>query len=179
MAARARVSTPVRHERSFDMRSLWRLAIWGTSATVALVMVVAASYSDSGSRRMMAAAGDCRQRANACVPLGGGREETRRLADAVRALTADREQLVARLGALERNLEDATGSIRRQAAAASAAAAAVPPSVEAAAPSPAREAATPPAPEAAGGRFGGPDARGPFAAGTGRECAAGRSRGRA
>jgi hypothetical protein len=40
--------------------------------------------------------------------------ETQRLADAVRVLTADRQQLVARIGTLERNLEDITGSIKRQ-----------------------------------------------------------------
>ena len=156
MAARARVSTPVRHEPSFDMRSLRRLAIWGTSATVALVMVVAASFSDSGSRRMMAAAGTAANAQMLASRSAEAEEETRRLADAVRALIADREQLVARLGALERNLEDATGSIRRQAAAASAAAAAVPPNGEAAAPSPAREAATPPAPEAPAAGSAGP-----------------------
>jgi hypothetical protein len=40
--------------------------------------------------------------------------ETQRLADVVRVLTADRDQLVARVGTLERNLEDITGAIKRQ-----------------------------------------------------------------
>jgi hypothetical protein len=36
------------------------------------------------------------------------------LAEAVRTLSADRDRLAARVGMLERNLEDVTGSIRRQ-----------------------------------------------------------------
>src|SRR5262249_28053677 len=40
--------------------------------------------------------------------------ETRRLSGAVRSLTDEREQLLTRIGTLERNLEDVTGSIKRQ-----------------------------------------------------------------
>ncbi len=177
MAARARVSTPVRHEPSFDMRSLRRLAIWGTSATVALVMVVAASFSDSGSRRMMAGAA-----ANAQMLASRSAEaeaETRRLADAVRALIADREQLVARLGALERNLEDATGSIRAPSRRCERSRSSGPAQRGSRGALPGQRGGHATRARSPGGRFGGPDARGPFAAGTGRECAAGRSRGRA
>ena len=42
MAAQARLSTPSWQERTFDMRSLRRLAIWGASATVALTIAVVA-----------------------------------------------------------------------------------------------------------------------------------------
>jgi hypothetical protein len=108
----------------FDMRSLRRLAIWGASATLALVLAVVAGYS--GSRRHMAEASP----ANGPVPAQKGDAqgaqrlpdldiETRRLADAVRALANDRERLLTRIGALERNLEDMTGSIKREPAAAS------------------------------------------------------------
>jgi hypothetical protein len=49
-----------------------------------------------------------------------GEAETRRLADSVRELIADRERLVASISTLERNLEDMTGSTRRQGAEAAA-----------------------------------------------------------
>jgi hypothetical protein len=47
--------------------------------------------------------------------------ETRKLMQAVQTLAADRERLVVRIGAIERNLEDITGSIRRRGAGSSAA----------------------------------------------------------
>src|SRR6266851_1578411 len=121
MAAQARPSIPSWQERTFDMRSLRRLAIWGTSATAALAIAVVAGYSEVGSRRAMVASGGPNNAQK--VDARGARldsgppevaAETRRLADAVRVLTADREQLIARLGTLERNLEDVTGSIKRQ-----------------------------------------------------------------
>ena len=55
MVGQARVSIAYQHERTFDMGSLRRLAVWGASATVALLLAVVASYSDANSRRLMAA----------------------------------------------------------------------------------------------------------------------------
>jgi hypothetical protein len=52
------------------------------------------------------------------------------------ALVVDREQLLTRIGALERNLEDVTGSIQRQAVAAAGASPPTPASPPAAAPAP-------------------------------------------
>src|SRR5712672_2888743 len=121
MAAQARLSMRSWQERTFDMRALRRLAIWGGAATMALVMAVVAGYSDTGSRRaVVASAGpgntqktDARgARLDARSP--DMEAETKRLADAVRVLTADREQLIARIGTLERKLEDVTGAIKRQ-----------------------------------------------------------------
>jgi hypothetical protein len=106
------------------MRSLRRLAIWGGTATMALVMAVVAGYSDNASRQPTAAAGATGAPGN--VQKSDGRTarldarpteieaETQRLADAVRVLTADRDRMVARIGTLERNLEDITGTIKRQ-----------------------------------------------------------------
>jgi hypothetical protein len=129
MAARLRSLIPDQRERRFDMRSLWRLGIWGVSATLALVVAVAAGSLDSGSRRPAATRGDlgAAQKGNApVVPLASRLPEidaeTRRLSGAVRSLTDEREQLLARIGTLERNLEDVTGSIKRQQAAPAAAA---------------------------------------------------------
>jgi hypothetical protein len=114
MAVRARVSIVEQPERAFDMRSLWRLATWGTAATVALVVAVAGSYLDTGSRRPASAAAGNAPSAQPASRSQEAEAETRRLAEAVRVLTADRDRLVARIGTLERNLEDMTGSIRRQ-----------------------------------------------------------------
>ena len=55
MVGQARVSIAYQHERTFDMGSLRRLAIWGGSAAVALLVAVLAGYSDASSRRLMAA----------------------------------------------------------------------------------------------------------------------------
>jgi hypothetical protein len=137
-----------REGRTFDMRSLWRPAIWGGSATAALAIAVAAGYSDTGSRRMAAAGAPVAtaQKMGATPVPAEVDAETHRLSEAVRILAADRERLVARIAALERNVEDMTGSVKRQPA---------PPSTgDSPAPSPAvaaptstanKEAAAPPA----------------------------------
>jgi hypothetical protein len=129
MAAQARRSITSWQEQAFDMRSLRRLAIWGGTATTALVMAVVAGYSGNASRQSMAGAGAAGapsatgapsvQKSDARTARLDARPaemepETQRLADAVRVLAADRDQLVARIGTLERNLEDITGTIKRQ-----------------------------------------------------------------
>ena len=50
-------------------------------------------------------------RSRQCQLANRDREEQRRVADAVRSLTADRDRLAARVAALERNLDEVTGSI--------------------------------------------------------------------
>ena len=67
------------------------------------------------------AAGAVQKAAPPAAPAPDRDAESRRLSEVLGALVADREQLVARIGAIERNLEDVTGSIQRQAAAAAAA----------------------------------------------------------
>jgi hypothetical protein len=108
------------------MRALWRLAIWGGLATFALFAAVITAYSNAGSQRQAASiasgqgapgqgtvqsptyAGEFPARS------GETAEETRRLAEAVRALAADRDQVLARIAALERNLDGVTGTIKRE-----------------------------------------------------------------
>jgi hypothetical protein len=125
----ARPLIRIEHERLFDidMRGLRRLAIWGLSATGALAIAVAAAFSDAGSRRLLAsappsnAASVVQKAAPPAAPAPDRDAESRRVSEVLGALAADREQMVARIGAIERNLEDVTGSIQRQAAAAAAA----------------------------------------------------------
>jgi hypothetical protein len=110
------------------MRSLLRLAIWGTSAAAGLAVVVLTAHSNAGSQRLMtamapAAGQPSTQQAGqsgaqqVVVRSAEAENEARRLADAVRTLSADRDRLLTRITSLERNLEDITGSIKRQATA--------------------------------------------------------------
>src|SRR6266851_9052174 len=109
MAVRPAVRDP--RQRAFNMRALWRLGIWGSSAAAALALAVVAGYSETGSRRLMAAtappagAAVAQRAPAAATPQPAARPseteaETRRLAEAVRALAADRERLAARVGTL-------------------------------------------------------------------------------
>jgi len=118
------------------MQTLWRLAIWGGVATLALfVAVISAFFSSAGSNRQTASAaagqtstaevssaqgtaaqGAEQPRTFAGEPApraGDAAEETRRLAEAIRALAADRDQALSRIAALERNLDGVTGTIKR------------------------------------------------------------------
>ncbi len=104
----------------FTMRALWRLAIWGTAAAASLLVAVLAGFSERASQRMMAAraAPDAMLQAlPSAIELARDLDvETRRLAESVRVLSADRDRLAVRVALLERNLEDVTGSIKQQAA---------------------------------------------------------------
>jgi len=113
------------------MRALWRLAIWGGVATVALfVGVTSAFVSSTGSHRQAASAaagqistvqvspaeGSSQPRTTTgdFTPRAGETaEETRRLAESVRTLAADQDQVLSRIAALERNLDGVTGAIKR------------------------------------------------------------------
>jgi hypothetical protein len=112
------------------MRALWRLAIWGGGATFALFIgVISVFFSGTGLHRQTASAatgqistvqtspvqgvaqpqitaGDFAPRANETA------EETRRLAETVRTLAADRDQALSRIAALERDLDGVTGAIK-------------------------------------------------------------------
>jgi hypothetical protein len=112
------------------MPALWRLVAWGGFATVALFVAVIFSYSKAGQRQAVASpsgqvsagratlgqANPGAGAAQARIPEESSEtaEETQPLLDAVRALTADRDQALARIAALERNLDSVTGSIKRE-----------------------------------------------------------------
>jgi hypothetical protein len=110
------------------MRALWRLAIWGTTASACLAAAVFAANTDVGAQRLLALnapvatpervtlAPDQPSAAQLAARSAETENEMRRLAQAVQSLDAEREQLVTRIATLERNLEDITGSIRAQAA---------------------------------------------------------------
>ncbi len=105
----------------FDMQALAKLGFWGGAAFFALLIAVVAARSDLGIRRLghaystvTAPPGIARERAMPTVTLTRpliADPEGRRLIEAVDMLSAERERLRTRLSALERNLDDMTGSI--------------------------------------------------------------------
>ena len=114
--------------RPFDMRALRRLAIWGVSAAAALSVAILAGYANPAAQRMLetiaAAISQAQRRAEAipapaAIRPAEAESETRRLAEAVRALAANRNELLTRISSIEQSLEGITGSINRQTAAAS------------------------------------------------------------
>lgn len=103
--------------RRSQMQAIWRLCCWGAGAAAALTLVVLASRTDTGSQQLQVAFAQAREpepQAVAAVPPRVVVDEaaSRRLADAVRALTADRDRLNSRLASLERSFNDMTGSIK-------------------------------------------------------------------
>jgi hypothetical protein len=94
--------------RATIARKAWRLGAWSGIAILCIAAAVVAAYTETGAHRL--ASGDPAMRASGAPPSVSD-SETRRLAGAVRALTADRERLAARVSALERNLDDVTGAI--------------------------------------------------------------------
>jgi cell division septation protein DedD len=124
IAQAQRFGSRIVQAQSFDMRVLLRLALWGGAAAAALSVAVLSARSNIGSQRLtIAMSGRASQsgvqQAAVNAQLAARTAETeieaRRLSEAMRALTADRDRLLTRLTLVERNIEDVTGSIRRQA----------------------------------------------------------------
>ena len=103
---------------------LARLGIWIGLATMAVLTAVMAARTDTGLRRianlLSPEASEPVRSAKIAGPQIASRqvdqEVERRLNEAVRALAADRDRLASRVAALERNLDDVTGSISHSAA---------------------------------------------------------------
>jgi hypothetical protein len=134
---------------------LARLGIWIGLATMAVLTAALAARSDTGLRRIASLlapeAAEPARSAKIAGPQIASRqvdqEVERRLNEAVRALAADRDRLASRVAALERNLDDVTGSISHGGAPNAAPAAQRPlPQSQSPAPAPPL---TPPAPQAA------------------------------
>jgi len=115
--------TPSRKQSS-DTPMFWQFALWGVSAMLALSLVAHFATSEPGWRRLVHAFSSPESAAPAAptkvVIQPRESSEIARLSDALRTLSADRERLAARLAAVERNLDDLTGSIARTPASAGA-----------------------------------------------------------
>jgi hypothetical protein len=94
--------------RATIVRRAWRLGAWSAITVLSVAAAVIAAYTETGARRL--ALGDAPLIPSAAPPSAPDME-SRRLADAVRALSADRDRLAVRVSTLERNLDDVTGSI--------------------------------------------------------------------
>jgi hypothetical protein len=99
---------------------LVRLGVWAGAATLAALVAIVAANTETGIRRIAGvfsseAPAEPVRGARAPNPQLAGRFdaelEARRLNEAVRVLSADRDRLIARVAVLERNLDDVTGSI--------------------------------------------------------------------
>jgi hypothetical protein len=111
------------------MHGLWRLVVWGSTAATALLIAVLSSRGVVGSQRAAVAASTLGGATVAVVqPLQpapvpqqpaarpfDAQAETKKLADAVRDLSADNDELKSRLAVVEHSVDDVTGSIARQA----------------------------------------------------------------
>jgi hypothetical protein len=111
---------------SVTMHGLWRLVVWGSTAATALLIAVLSSRGVVGSQRAAVAATTLRGSAVAVVQPAqspppavarafDAQAETKKLAEAVRDLTADNDELKSRLAVVEHSVDDITGSIARQA----------------------------------------------------------------
>jgi hypothetical protein len=124
--------------KSSVLRGLRRIGSWGVIAAGALLLVVLTSRSGVGSQRiaMMLNGGQTQVAAQtatppklAALPQAGSQPfdaqaETRKLAEALHGLAADRDQIKSRLAAVEQDVHemtDVTGSISKRIEAATAA----------------------------------------------------------
>jgi hypothetical protein len=96
-------------------RKAWRLSLWGGVTVLSVAAAILAAYSDSGSRRLALGTAATASEPADLSGQSSSRQmdagESRRLAETVRILAADRDRLAARVSVLERNLGDVTGSI--------------------------------------------------------------------
>jgi hypothetical protein len=98
----------------FGWRELWRISLWAVAACIAMTVAVFAAGTELGRGRLYEAYAEVRE---IFIPTGIkplrplDAREGRRLADTVRSLTAQREQLLARVDALEQSLAGVTGSV--------------------------------------------------------------------
>jgi hypothetical protein len=108
---------PRKGETPRVMLGLRRLALWGATAAAAVLLVVISSHSKIGQQRLLVVLQGSPPPA---VPVFDAQIETRRLSDAVRALTTDNTEIKTHLAAVEHDMDDVTGSVSKQIEAASA-----------------------------------------------------------
>jgi hypothetical protein len=99
-------------KKPFDIRQLWRMALWGVAAAGAILLAVLASKSEAGAERLAAVLASLR--GEPAPPPFDARVETRKLSNALRGLSSDNDQLGSRLTAVERHVDDVTASLKKQ-----------------------------------------------------------------
>lgn len=110
-------------DEDYDRPRIGRAVLWAGIALLSLLAAFAAAQSERGLRRITEALDSgpeatrfalntVRSPGSTVTAAVAGADETRRLTESVRRLSADRDRLMARLDALERSV-DATGSLPR------------------------------------------------------------------
>ena len=98
------------------LRVLWRPFCWGAATVLALLAVLLVSQNQTADERPQTAMVREPEQPQAVAPLPPRQvvdaEQLRALAETVRTLTADRDQLRQRVAMLEHNFDDMTGSIK-------------------------------------------------------------------
>jgi hypothetical protein len=120
-------------QAAFTMQRLWRQAVWGCIAAAAVLLAVLAAFTDIGSQRAALVFGASNAAPPAPYPQTAQTSQAiaqpttpaasrsldadylvRQLTQTVRGLADDRDRMMKRLAAIERNVDDMTGSISQQ-----------------------------------------------------------------
>jgi hypothetical protein len=115
-AAPAKVATT----RTRPLQQLWRQTLWAFAATAALAVAFLSVRSDAGAQKVAYVLSSLSLSARQAPsrPAEARPPETdpalRQLTQAVHGLIEDRDRLLARLGAVEHDMDDMTGSIKQQ-----------------------------------------------------------------
>jgi hypothetical protein len=97
------------------MQDLWRQAGWGLAAVAAVFVAVLSSRDELAVQRITTLLVSLNVLPAPPQPHQFDAESAaRQLAQAVRGLVSDRDRLATRLAALERDMEDMTGSVKKQ-----------------------------------------------------------------
>src|SRR5271168_903587 len=100
--------------RRYTMQSLWRQAGWGLAAVAAVFVAVLSGRDELATQRVSTLLVSLN-----VLPAPPAKHQfdpesaARQLAQAVRSLVDDRDRLATRLTALERDMEDMTGSVKK------------------------------------------------------------------
>ena len=105
-------TVPRRLPRRSPCAQLRHVTVWGATAAAALLIAVITSRSEVGAERFAAVSFTARRRSLRRTFDARGRDAA--LADAVRGLNANDEQIGSRLAAVEHDMDDVTGSITKQ-----------------------------------------------------------------
>jgi hypothetical protein len=101
--------------RRYTMQDLWRQAGWGLAAVAAVFVAVLSSRDEMAVQRITTLLVSLN-----VLPAPPQQHQfdaesaARQLAQAVRGLVSDRDRLATRLATLERDMEDMTGSVKKQ-----------------------------------------------------------------
>jgi hypothetical protein len=154
-------AVPPPDDGATDYAALIPLGLWGGAAAAGLLVLAIAAWTETGQARLAGAyaalTGNTEAENRWAAERARQLEEARQTAEIIRNLTRDRDRLLVRVTALERNYEDVTGSIGKLAHAGKppAASAAVSAAIDASgppvmpAPAASAPATTPPAPAVA------------------------------